>query len=64
MSEKCTAPLNEWVYRYKYSTEIIKVLLKERIPAFFRNKHTTAEIFTQTMDDCKFYCQNKYSSAL
>ena len=31
-------------------------------PTFFVNKHTTAERITQTMDDCKFSCQNKYST--
>ena len=39
---------------YEYSIEIIISPLTERIArikAFFRNKHTTADKNTQTMDD-------------
>ena len=48
----------------KYFIETIMVPLKERITRtnFFGNKHATAERITQTMDDCKFSCQNKYST--
>ena len=51
---------------YEYSIEIIISPLTERIArikAFFRNKHTTADKNTQTMDDKKnkFSYQNKYS---
>ena len=51
----------------EYSIETIISPLKEyiaRIKAFFRNKHTTADRNTQTMDDKinKFSCQNKYSA--
>ena len=47
------------------SAEIIIVPLKERIAGinfFFGDKHTTAERITQTMNDCKFSCQSKYST--
>ena len=48
----------------EYSIELIIVPLKEHITRsnFFGNIHTTAEKITQAMDDCKFYCQNKYST--
>ena len=48
----------------KYFIETIMVPLKERITRtnFFGNKHATAERITQTMDDSKFSCQNKYST--
>ena len=44
--------------------EIIIVTLKECIARtnFFGNKHRSAAKIIQTMDDCKFSCQNKYST--
>ena len=47
----------------KSSIETIIVPLKERIARtnFFGNKHTTAEIITQTMTGCKISRQNKNS---
>ena len=47
----------------EYSLGIIIVTLEERIVGtnFFRNKQS-AERITQTMDDFKFSCQNKYSA--
>ena len=46
----------------KFSIEIIILSLKERIPRIdnFRNKHTTGEIVTQTIDDRKISPQNKH----
>ena len=43
---------------------IIIVPLKKRISGtnFFENKHCTAGRITETMNDCKFSCQNKYSA--
>ena len=29
---------------------------------FYGNKHTTTARIIQTMDDCKFSCQNEYST--
>ena len=47
-----------------HSIETIIVPLKDHITRtnFFGNKHTTAEKITQTMNDCKFSYQNKYST--
>ena len=49
---------------YEYSIELAMVPLKDQIARinFFWEKHTTAERITQTMDDCKFSRQNKYST--
>ena len=48
----------------EYFIEIITVSLKDLIAAinYFENKLITAEKIIQTMDDCKFSCQNKYST--
>ena len=49
----------------KYSIETIMVPLKERTTranCFFLNDHIAAERIAQTMNDCKFSCQNKYST--
>ena len=49
---------------YEYSIELIKYLRKNTLPesTFVWKKHTTAERTSQTLADCKFSCQNKYSS--
>ena len=46
------------------SIKIIIVTLKERIieTTFFGNKNTTAGKITQSIDDCKISCQNKYNN--
>ena len=48
----------------EYSIETIIVPLKERMAGtkIFGNKHTAAERITQTMEDCKFFRQNDYST--
>ena len=60
-SEKFTVPLKEWMAAR--ILEIIIVPLKERITGtnVSRNKHSTTGRTTQTINDCKFSCQNKYS---
>ena len=49
---------------YEYSIELIKYLERTHCQnqLLFGKKHTTAERTSQTMADCKFSCQNKYSS--
>ena len=49
----------------EYSIKIIIVPLKERMePVYVGDEHTTAERITLTKNDCKFSCQNKYSTFL
>ena len=52
----------------KYYRKIIIVILKERIAGsiffyyyYFGKKHTV-ELITQTINDCKLFCQNKCST--
>ena len=49
-SEECTVPLTKWM-----AASILRNNYSSIVPP--------AEIITQTMDGCKFSCQNKYSNA-
>ena len=64
MSDKCTALFKEWIAAS--NSTFVPNSTFERTHSwkqlFFGKKYTTIEIITQTMDDCKFYCQNKYST--
>ena len=48
----------EKMHSCESSVEVIIVILKELMaPTFFGNKYTDVERITQTMDDCKIFCE-------
>ena len=48
---------------WEYCIEIIMVLYERTNDTkVYGNKHATVERITQTIDDCKFSCQNKNST--